>query len=276
MTFIGQNRFTAVVLAADRSPDDPVARAAGVACKALAPVGGRPMLLRVLDALAGSPAVGGVILCGPPEPVVRRDAGLRRLRDDGRFRWLPPERSPSTSALAALRVASADSPVLLTTADHALLRPEVIDHFCREALTTGADVAAGLASYEQVMERFPGMRRTRTRFSNGAVCGCNLFAFLSPEGRRAADLWRQVENDRKHPVRMLNRLGWGVVVRYLLGRLSLEAALSHVSRRMGVTVGAVRLPFAEAAVDVDTVADWHFAESIAARRETASAGRGAP
>jgi hypothetical protein len=75
---------------------------------------------------------------------------------------------------------------------------------------------------------------------------------------------------------MLNRLGWGVVVRYLLGRLSLAAALAHVSRRMGVTVGAVRLPFAEAAVDVDTVADWHFAESIASRRETQATGRGAP
>ena len=122
---------------------------------------------------------------------------------------LPPERSPSTSALAALRTAPAGAPVLLTTADHALLRPEVIDHFCREARATGGDVTAGLASYERVMERFPGMRRTRTRFSDGAVCGCNLFAFLTPDGCKAADLWRQVEQDRKHPVRMLNRLGWG-------------------------------------------------------------------
>jgi CTP:molybdopterin cytidylyltransferase MocA len=276
MTFMSQSRFTAVVLAADRTADDPVARAAGVACKALAPVDGRPMLLRVLDALSGASAVGEVILCGPPEPIVQRDPGLRRLRADGRFRWLPPERSPSTSALTGLQAAPGDAPVLLTTADHALLRPEVIDHFCREALAGGGDVAAGLAAYDRVMDRFPGMRRTRTRFSDGAVCGCNLFAFLSPDGRRAADLWRQVENDRKHPVRMLNRLGWGVVARYLLGCLSLESALAHISRRMGVRVKVVLLPFPEAAVDVDTVDDWRFAESIASRRGERDTGRGAP
>jgi hypothetical protein len=33
---------------------------------------------------------------------------------------------------------------------------------------------------------------------------------------------------------------------------------------MGIEVGAVIMPFPEAAVDVDSVSDWHFAESIAA------------
>ena len=47
--------FTAVVLAGDRTADDPVARAAGVPCKALALVGGRPMVHRVLEALGGDP-----------------------------------------------------------------------------------------------------------------------------------------------------------------------------------------------------------------------------
>jgi GTP:adenosylcobinamide-phosphate guanylyltransferase len=43
--------FTAVVLAGDRGSEDPVARAAGVRSKSLTPVGGRPMVLRVIDAL---------------------------------------------------------------------------------------------------------------------------------------------------------------------------------------------------------------------------------
>jgi len=37
--------FSAIVLAGDCLPDDPVARAAGVPCKALVPVGGVPMVL---------------------------------------------------------------------------------------------------------------------------------------------------------------------------------------------------------------------------------------
>jgi len=46
--------FTALVLPGDRLPEDPGARAAGVPCKALVPVGGVPMLLRVLSALAAA------------------------------------------------------------------------------------------------------------------------------------------------------------------------------------------------------------------------------
>jgi hypothetical protein len=59
-----------------------------------------------------------------------------------------------------------------------------------------------------------------------------------------------------------------MVLRYALGLLSLKAALRIASARMGLAVGAVILPFPEAAVDVDTVLDWQFAQAIAARSGT--------
>jgi hypothetical protein len=62
---------------------------------------------------------------------------------------------------------------------------------------------------------------------------------------------------------MLSELGWRVVLRYLLGRLSLKEALRRISQRMGVRVGVVLLPFPEAAVDVDSVADWQVSQRIA-------------
>lgn len=267
MTIASIQQFTAVVLAADRTPNDPVALAAKVSCKALAPVGGRPMVLRVLDALAGSNQVDTCILCGPPGAIVDREPLLQeRLAAPG-LRWLPPRATPSTSAAAALASIPAAMPVLLTTADHALLRPEMVEHFCSEAQTTGCDVVAALASYTQIVAKYPGMRRTRTRFSDGDFCGCNLFAFLTPKGRAAADFWRRVENERKRPAKMLSELGWRVVLRYLLGRLSLKDALQHISHRMGLRVGVVILPFPEAAVDVDSVSDWNVARSIASGSE---------
>lgn len=256
--------FTAVVLAADRTGEDPVARAAGVACKALAPVGGRPMLFRVLDALEASSRVDRCVVCGPPEAIVEREPLIRQRLAAPGVSWLPPGATPSTSALSALESIAEGTPVLLTTADHALLTPAMVDHFGREAFAAGGDVVAALASHARVVAKYPGMRRTRTRFSDGAFCGCNLFAFLTPRSRAAADFWREVENERKRPVKMIGRLGWGVVLRYLLGLLSLKDAVGLVSERMGLEVGAVILPFPEAAVDVDSVSDWHFAEAIAA------------
>ena len=54
--------FNALVLAADRTPDDAVARFAGVSCKAAAIVGGVPMLLRVLNALAPVPGLSQIVV----------------------------------------------------------------------------------------------------------------------------------------------------------------------------------------------------------------------
>ena len=58
--------YTAIILAADRDPDDPVAQSVAVSCKALTPVLGREMVLRVLDALAEADQIDQRLLAGPP------------------------------------------------------------------------------------------------------------------------------------------------------------------------------------------------------------------
>jgi molybdopterin-guanine dinucleotide biosynthesis protein A len=257
-------RFAAVVLAGDRGPDDPLALGAGVRFKALVPVGGRPMVLRVLDALGRSPSVGRRVLCGPPREALAQDEGLREGTASGAWDWLPPGPTPSTSALAALQTLPESVPVLLTTADHAVLRPEIVEYFCERARASGCDLVAGLARYEEVMAAFPGMRRTGLRFRDDLYSGCNLYAFLSPSARGAADFWRRIERERKRPWRMMRALGWATVARYVTGRLTLDQALNRLSRRLGIRIGVVLLPFPEAAVDVDKPDDREFAERILA------------
>jgi GTP:adenosylcobinamide-phosphate guanylyltransferase len=255
--------FTAVVLAGDRGPGDPVARAAGVPSKALARVGDRPMARRVLDALAASRAVGARILCGPSRTALDAEPGLRALVEAGAVEWLPPRDTPSLSAAGALDRVDAATPVLLTTADHALLTAPVVDHFCRAARDTGADVVVGLARAAQVRAAFPGSRRTILPLGGGGYCGCNLFAVLTPAGRGAVHYWRRVEQERKRPLRMLiGALGWPALLDYALGRLTLERALARISRRLGLRAAPVILPFPEAAVDVDSVEDLQLVRAI--------------
>jgi CTP:molybdopterin cytidylyltransferase MocA len=43
-----------------------------------------------------------------------------------------------------------------------------------------------------------------------------------------------------------------------LGWLSLDQALGLLSERLGLRLGYVLLPFPDAAVDVDTPADWEY------------------
>ena len=259
--------FSAIILAADRGPEDPVAQSAAVSCKALTPVLGRVMVLRVLDALAEADQTGQRFLVGPEIFAVEQNQELSGLVSSGRVKWFAPQDTPSTSAFNVLQSLPDDTPVLVTTADHALLTAEMIDHFCSEARASGCDVLAGVAEYEMIAEAVPGTRRTVTQLNDGGYCGCNLFAFMNPQSRKAADFWRKVEQERKKPLRIIKVMGWTAVISYLLGRLSLEQALDKLSQRMGLRVGVVRMPFAEAAIDVDKVEDLLLVESVLTERQ---------
>ena len=256
--------FTAVVLAGDRSPGDPVARAAGVSSKSLTPVGGRPMVLRVLDALEAAREIEGIVLCGPDKSAVDQDKELCARIGSGKVRWLESQATPSTSTYHAMQSLPDSTPVLVTTADHALLAAEMVDYFCSRARQSDKDVVVGLALHALVTAKYPETKRTAMPLADGSYCSCNLFGFLTPEARSAAHFWRKVESQRKKKLRVIAAFGWLNLLLYLLKRPSLTEGLERISKRIGLRAGAVLLPFPEAAVDVDTLSDWKLVESILA------------
>jgi GTP:adenosylcobinamide-phosphate guanylyltransferase len=256
--------FAAVVLAGDRSSGDPVARAAGVSSKSLTPVGGRPMVLRVLDALEAAGETEEIVLCGPDKSAIEQDKELPGRIGSGKVRWLQSQATPSSSTYHAMETLPDRTPVLVTTADHALLTAEMVDCFCAEARETGGDIVVGLALLDLVLTAYPNTKRTAIQLRDGAYCSCNLFAFLTPRSRIAAEFWRKVESQRKKTLRVIAGFGWFNLLVYLLKRPSLKEGLERISQRIGLRAGAVLLPFPEAAVDVDTLNDWKLAESIVA------------
>ncbi len=264
--------MTAIVLAGQRDGEDELAKHAGATCKALVEIGGQPMLTRVLDTLASTPAVGAILLCGPDEDKLSGQSVIQNRLQTGEVEWLPPQAGPSASAYSAMRTLSSDARVLLTTADHPLLTKEIVSDFCQQSISTDADVVIGMAPYALVREAFPTMKKTVLRFRNAELCGCNLFAFLTPEGREAANFWRKLESQRKKPLRIFRFLGWRTVVKYLFGRLTVEDALQTFTDKLGITVRIAVLPFGNAAVDVDSVSDFRLVqEKFLQQTEDASA-----
>jgi CTP:molybdopterin cytidylyltransferase MocA len=258
--------FTAVVLAADRASGDPLAEAAGVPSKCLVPVDSKPMVLRVLDALAATREVETIILCGPQRAVVDREVELKARITSGKVTWAANRETPSASTLHVLETLPHSTPVVVTTADHALLTAPMVDHFCFQARSTGADVVVAFAVHDLVQAAFPETKRTVIRLREGGYCTCNLFAFLTPQSRSVADFWRKVERQRKKRLRMIGAFGWWSLVLYLLRLLTLRQGLERISGRLGLRVDAVLMPFPEAAVDVDTIGDWKLVEAIANKR----------
>ena len=256
----------AIVLAGDRGPHVPVAIAAGVPAKCLTPIGGAPMVARVVRALRESGRIGRILLCGPNQETFENARELRELVSSEDIAWIAPDATPCTSAMAALATLPGSAPVLVTTGDHALLSPAMVREFLDEACARGGDVAVALTPYDLVRAAYPESRRTVLKFSDGRFCGCNLFAFLTPRGREMVKAWKQVEDDRKNPIRVIGLVGWGAMARYALGTLSLKDGVRRVSEQMGIVANVITLPFAEAAIDVDSVADLELVRSIVARR----------
>jgi GTP:adenosylcobinamide-phosphate guanylyltransferase len=223
------------------------------------------MVLRVLDALERASNIDLRIVSGSSSRLLGHEPEFDGLIASGKFRWIENESSPSLSTQAALNVLPDDQAVLVTTADHALLTPQMVDHFCTQAAESTCDVVVGLARSDLVAAAFPESRRTVTRLRDGGYCGCNLFAFLTPQGRQAAAFWRRVEEQRKHPLKIVRALGFTAVLRYLLGRLTLQEGLARLSVLMDARAGMVWMTDAEAAVDVDKVEDWLLAEELLAR-----------
>lgn len=243
--------FSALVLAGSRPGVDPVAEAAGVSAKALAEIVGAPMLARVVAALREAGA-GRIAVAASHAEVVA-------LAESLECEIVPAAEGPSESAAAGFALLGA--PMLLTTADHGLLRAEWVRDFLA-ACDPGADCSVLLARQDVIERAAPGTRRTYLRFADGAWSGCNLFHFATPHAQAAFAMWRAVEADRKRPWRIVRRLGPGLLLRYALGRLPLKEAMAHLGSRAGLKAEAVASPHGLAAVDVDKPADLALVRRI--------------
>ena len=251
-------RYSALLLAGSRPGGDPFAARYGAELKALIPIGGEPMVLRPLRALLASDRVESVrILSQDPEliaPVLPDRPG-----------WsVEPSSGTIAETLEALcSVENVRWPLLVTTADHALLDVGMVDQFCAEA--EGVDLAIGVVTRSALRDRLPQSRRTWLGFRRGQYTGANLFAFGSAKALKAVALWREVEQDRKKGWRLLLALGWPGLLGLLRIR-TLDHTLAAMGRRLGLTLRAVRLDDPLAAVDVDKPQDYELVSAILERR----------
>jgi GTP:adenosylcobinamide-phosphate guanylyltransferase len=270
MSAAGDLTFAALVLGGSRpGVVDPLAAARAVSHKCLLPVAGIPMLDRVVGALSASDRIGAIVLLLDPamplDALPATSAALAR----GRACVVPTAPSPSLSVLAGVERLDR-FPVLVTTADHPLLDPAIIERFCAAATGSDAAILIGVAPAAALLASYPESRRTFWRFRDGCFSGANLFGLMRPDALPAVRFWREVEAERKRPWRIARRFGLWPLLAYLSGRLSLADALALAGRTAGARAAPVVLPIAEAAIDVDKPADLELVERILAARERAA------
>ena len=247
--------WTALVLAGSRPGIDAFAQSHGTDLKALIPIGGEPMVRRPVMALLANDRIGAVrVLAQQPQRIAAVLPADPRLTVD---------RSGATIA-ATLEVIcndpTVDWPVLVTTADHALLDAAMIEDFCSRA--EGADIAIAMVERKALLARLPATRRTWIKLKGGAYSGANLFLLASPKVAPAIALWRGVEQDRKKGWRVLSALGPFFVLGAALRLLTLDQAARRIGRRLGLDVRSVVMANPLAAIDVDKPDDHALVEAL--------------
>jgi len=242
----------ALVLAGSRGGVEPVAAYAGVAHKALIVLQGQTLLARVVGALKAAGASRIAVISSHPE--VR--AEIARLGVEA----LDEAAGPSLSVKAGAEALG--TPLLVTTADHALLQGEWVARFLAD-VPADVDVAALVAARATVEAAAPGTQRTWLKLADGHWSGCNLFYLANARALRVVDLWRRVEAERKRPWKQAQILGLGMLLRYVTGRLALKDAAARLGQLAGVRAAIVETPYGLASVDVDKAADLDLVRTIA-------------
>ncbi len=237
-----------------------MARAFGVSHKCLLPVGGIPMLRRVVETLRAHPRVNEISVVIEREDIAAQAFGGRLPEG---VRVLPAAESAAASVLRAVEREGVRLPVLVTTADHALLDSAMLDAFLAGAeKAKEADLAVALVRRKNVLDRWPEARRTWLKLGRDRVTSCNLFALRTEDALKAVAFWRQAEKNRKRPWKIALAFGIPALLGLLVGKGDAKSVLENLSRRLGLVARPVFMPAPEASVDVDKPEDLELAERI--------------
>ncbi len=257
-------RVDALVLAGRRRGEDPVALATGVSHKAFALLHGRPLLSYVLEALRGVPAIESVTISIDDADALRHHPEFGPALASGALAVHASGSSPAESVRDFVE-RSKSAALLVTTADHPLLRAETVRAFVDEALANGSDLTVALVPEEALLEVAAQSRRTWLRLGRERFTGANLFLARSPGAAKVAAFWRKAEGLRKEPWRLAALFGAVTLARFMAGRLPLDAALAAVSKATGARIAAVRLRDGRAGIDVDKLEDLALVERVMRR-----------
>lgn len=242
-------------------PGEPLYGEAGGAPKALLDVAGRPLAQWVLDALAAAEGIGRVVLVGPSE--------LSGLAYAGEL-----ERVPSGGSLVDNLYAGIDRLLELDPAaeraaycwsDIPLVTGAMLDLFL--AGTVGwVDVEAGLVARDELERRFPEVEESWLWFREGAFIAADFGVFRP---RMAAALRQQLESlapRRKSAIRQAWQVGPGLLLTYLLGRLSLRGLEERLMRRYAIRARLQRVADPELGLDVDGPVNLEICRRVLGRK----------
>lgn len=237
------------VITAGGPVDGDYARRAGTPLKALAPVRGRTMLARTIDALRA---------CGIERiAVVGNDAVRAECDRIAPTAMVPDAGTGSGNVLGALDAWPDDDALLYLTCDMPYIDASslqwVLDRI--EPLTLSMPVA----EYSAFVKRFPDAPPFGITLGGERVVNAGVFHIPAGARARIRALATTMFESRKAPWKMASVAGPLILLQFVLGRASIAALEARARNVLGMPVTALRNGPPELAFDADADAEYVYA-----------------
>ncbi len=215
--------------------------------KALLEIAGRPMVQWVLDALSDSESIRSVVVVGlSPENGVSCTKPLSFIPNQGSMLeniFAGAHKILSQNAGAEI--------VFSVSSDIPTITGQIIDWMAEQVGDGRHDVYYNFISRQEMENRFPGSRRTYTKFKDIEVCGGDLTAFRTRLLTADGGVWQELIAARKNILKQAAIIGFGTLFKLLTRQLTIDETVQRVSRRLELDACAVRCPYPEIGMDVD-------------------------
>ncbi|MGH2404027.1 MAG: nucleotidyltransferase family protein [bacterium] len=210
--------------------------------KAFLVLGGRPLLVRVTDALRKARSIGRILVVGPAEP-------LASLLDSS-VEIVPEQTTMVENIAAAVARLSGEPRVLAVASDLPLITAAAIEGFL--AMCTGdAGLYYAIVPQAAVERRYLGARKTYVRVTDGVFTGSSVLLFDPGIIDSVRPLVERIMAGRKKPWLLAQLFGWSLATRLIAGTLSIADAEARVQEVTGIRVKAVIVESPELALDID-------------------------
>lgn len=262
--------MSALILAASRKgAEDAVAKLQDKSHKCLVEVDGTVMLERVVNAIKASKYIDRIFISIETEDILKEAPNLAAMLADGTIHFIPSKDNLFLSIKEGVSAIDDPFPLLISTGDNALHTTEMVDYFCENLLQGDSDASVGMTPAQTILDAYPDGKRAFHELKDGGWSSCNLYGLKDAKALTAAKAFETGGQFGKQPARLKKAFGLRFFAKYKFKLASLDGLASHLSNRWNIRLRPIKMPFADAPIDIDNVGDFHRTEMILQKRRNA-------
>jgi GTP:adenosylcobinamide-phosphate guanylyltransferase len=222
--------------------------------KGLVPINGRPMVEYVLEALIDCKDIDRICV------VIPVACSFENL--SGKVEVVVTEGSLPNVAKAGLDRLGGNNKTLVLSADVPMISPESISDFLDRCKAKDVDFYYPVVRFGESEKRFPEVKRTYAKVREGRFTGGNIGLINPGFVYNNISLIEHLYDLRKSPFKLASFLGFGFLIRFVLGMLSIADVEKRFGKLTDSTCMGIITPYIEIGIDVDKESDLKLAAQV--------------